>query len=250
MVFGVGGGTSSYEEVENAESDRALGFERPRDTPDLLPPCPHRHPQRRAAGRRRSAAHDHVGVGGPLARPRHRLRHRARERRRARDHRRRPRERRLRRAGHRALRGVPRVRRALHAGARRGDLGRAPRGDPRAGARLWERRARATLLDARHHRASQRDRPRAGADQPRIADRPRRPLRLRPQPVARPEQRAGRRRHGRRAEQAARLPGRRGRRGARPLRGRMGNLRCRRATAGTSRRCSRRWSAASCARST
>ena len=154
---------------------------------------------------------------------RHRLRHRARERRRARDHRRRPRERRLRRAGHRALRGVPRVRRALHAGARRGDLGRPRRGDPRTGARLWERRARATLLDARHHRASQRDRPRAGADQPRIADRPRRPLRLRPQPVARPEQRAGRRRHGRRAEQAARLPERRGRRGARPLRCRVGN---------------------------
>ena len=43
--------------------------------------------------------------------------------------------------------------------------------------------------------------------------RPRRPVGLRAQPVARPEQRAGRRRHGRPPEPAARLPGHRRRRG-------------------------------------
>ena len=42
------------------------------------------------------------------------------------------------------------------------------------------------------------------------------PLGIGAQPAARPEQRAGRRRHGRAAEQAHRLPGRRGRRGPRP----------------------------------
>ena len=42
--------------------------------------------------------------------------------------------------------------------------------------------------------------------------RPRRPVRLRAQPAARPEQRAGRRRHGRDPQQAAGLPGHRARR--------------------------------------
>ena len=59
------------------------------------------------------------------------------------------------------------------------------------------RRARATLLDARHHRASQRRRQRPRADQSRAAHRSRRPLRLRTLSAARSEQRAGRRRHGR-----------------------------------------------------
>ena len=53
------------------------------------------------------------------------------------------------------------------------------------------------------------------ADQPRAAHRPRRPLRLRLQSAARPEQRAGRRRHGRDSQQAARLPGHRAGRRAR-----------------------------------
>ena len=48
-----------------------------------------------------------------------------------------------------------------------------------------------------------------GADQSRAAHRPRRSLRLRMQSAARPEQRPGRRRHGRAAEQASRIPGRR-----------------------------------------
>ena len=71
------------------------------------------------------------------------------------------------------------------------------------------------------------------------------------EPAARPEQRSGRRRHGRDPEQASRLPGRReDRRGACAVRGGLGHASCRRSTAGTSRRCSRRWSAASCGRCT
>ena len=90
-------------------------------------------------------------------------------------------------------------------------------------ARVRARRPRDDLLDARHHRAPRRRRQRALADQPRAAVRPRRPLGLGPQPAARPEQRAGRRRHGRHPEQAAGLPGHRARRrGARPLRGGLG----------------------------
>ena len=73
-----------------------------------------------------------------------------------------------------------------------------------------------------HHRAPQRRRQRAGADQPRAADRPRRALRLRAQPAARPEQRPGRRRHGRAARPAARLPARRERRAAGQVRRRLG----------------------------
>ena len=85
------------------------------------------------------------------------------------------------------------------------------------------RRPGADLLDARHHRAPQRRRQRPRADQPRAAHRPRRPLRLGPEPAARPEQRAGRRRHGRHPEQAARLPGHRARRrGARASSSRPG----------------------------
>ena len=45
------------------------------------------------------------------------------------------------------------------------------------------------------------------ADQPGAADRARRALRLGAEPAARPEQRPGRRRHGRHPEQAARVPG-------------------------------------------
>ena len=68
---------------------------------------------------------------------------------------------------------------------------------------------RRSVLDARDHRAPQRGRQRARADQPVAADRARGPLRLGPQPAAGAEQRPGRRRHGRDPEQAARLPGHR-----------------------------------------
>ena len=70
-------------------------------------------------------------------------------------------------------------------------------------------RPRHDLLDARDHRAPQRGRQRALADQPRAALRARRPFRLGAQPAARSEQRAGRRRHGSDPEQASRLPGHR-----------------------------------------
>ena len=78
------------------------------------------------------------------------------------------------------------------------------RGHRRAGPRLRPGRPRPAVLDARHHRAPQRRRQRARAHQPGAAVRPRRPLRLRAQPAAGPEQRPGRRRHGRHPQQAAR----------------------------------------------
>ena len=71
------------------------------------------------------------------------------------------------------------------------------------------------------------------------------PLRQRPQPAARPEQRPGRRRHGRPARPAARLPARRERRAAREVRRGLGGRRSRPGAAGTCPACSTRWSAAS-----
>ena len=105
---------------------------------------------------------------------------------------------------------------------------------PRAGARLRPRRPRPDLLDARHHRAPQRRRQRARAHQPGAAHRPRRPLRLGPQPAARPEQRAGRRRHGRASRTGC--PASRTSRTtscAREVRARLGRARSRRRRAGT-----------------
>ena len=95
--------------------------------------------------------------------------------------------------------------------------------DPRA-AHAYARADRAmicwTLGITEHHNAVDNV---LCADQPRPADRARRPLRLGAQPAARPEQRAGRRRHGRDPEQAAGLPGHRGRsRGARAVRAAWG----------------------------
>ena len=55
-----------------------------------------------------------------------------------------------------------------------------------------------------------------------LLDRPRRPVRQRRQPAPWPEQRPGRRRHGRPAGPAARLPARRERRAAREVRRRVG----------------------------
>ena len=90
------------------------------------------------------------------------------------------------------------------------------------------------LLDARDHGAPQRGRQRPLADQPGAALRPRRAVRLGPQPAPRPEQRPGRRRHGGDPEQAPRLPGHRARpRGARAVRGRHGARRSGPSTAGT-----------------
>ena len=115
----------------------------------------------------------------------------------------------------RATTGIRRVRRlgrAVDARAGRARDRRAGRGDPRRRPRLRARRPGDHLLDARHHRAPQRGRQRLRAHQPRAPHRPRRPLRLGAEPAARPEQRPGRRRHGRDPEQAPRLPGHRARR--------------------------------------
>ena len=82
------------------------------------------------------------------------------------------------------------------------------------------------------------------------ADRARRAVRQRRQPAPWPEQRPGRRRHGRPARPAARLPARRERRAPREVRRGLGRDGPAASAAGTCRRCSTRWSAASSRRST
>ena len=135
---------------------------------------------------------------------------------------------------HRGLRRLRRLGGAVHARRGRAPDGGSGRGDPRDGARVRARRSRDDLLDARDHRAPQRRRQRPLADQPRPALRARRPLRLRAQPAARPEQRPGRRRHGRDPEQARGLPGHRARpRGHGLDSSRPGGRRSVRPTAGT-----------------
>ena len=122
------------------------------------------------------------------------------------------------------IRRVRRLGRAVDARAGRARDRRPRRGDPRRRPRLRARRPGDHLLDARHHRAPQRRRQRLRAHQPRAPHRPRRPLRLGAEPAPRPEQRAGRRRHGRDPEQAPRLPGHRARRrGPREVRAGLGH---------------------------
>ena len=183
--------------------------------------------------------------------PRRRLRHRARQRDGARDHPLGPPQPHLHQPRHHRLRGVRRLRRALHARGRRAAHRRARQGHPRGRPRIRARGPGDDLLDARDHRAPQRGGQRPRADQPRPAVRPRGPLGLGPQPAARPEQRAGRRRHGRDPQQAARLPGHRERRRrAGPVRARLGRADPPALRLAPHRRCSRRWSTATCARST
>ena len=77
------------------------------------------------------------------------------------------------------VRRVPGERRIRTRSSTRERTTRRPGGaDSRARARLCGAPRARTLLDARHHRAPQRRRQRARADQPRAALRPRRPLRL------------------------------------------------------------------------
>ena len=133
-----------------------------------------------------------------------------------------PREPGVHRARRDGVRGVPRRRGAVHARATP-SARRASRPTRSASRRTPTRRpSRADLLDARHHGAPQRRRQRLRAHQPGAVDRPRGALRLGPQPAARAEQRPGRRRHGRAAEQAPRLPAHRDRRVPREVRARLG----------------------------
>ena len=225
------------------------GVERARDASDLLPPP--------AEGVRRGARLYAVDprrttgrVGRRVARARRRLGHRAGQHDRPRDHRGRASQNRE---------FIEHATTGFEAYARRSSPTRSsaasakPACRPTRSAR-WRTRTRAPiapdLLDARHHRAPQRRRQRAGAHQPGAADRPRRPLRLRAVTAARAEQRPGRRRHGRDPEQA---PGFQDieRRRARPkFEARVGPTDPAERGDGTCRRCSRRWSAAICARST
>ena len=151
-------------------------------------------------------------MGGRLARARRRVGHRAGQRGRAGDHRGGPREPRVHRPGDERLRGLQGQGRVVHARVRRARDRRPGRPHPRARPRLRDGRQGDDLLDPRHHRAPQRGRQRHRADQPRGAHRARRPVRQWPEPAPRPEQRPGRRRHGRPARPAAGLPARRERR--------------------------------------
>ena len=177
-----------------------VGIERARDAPDLLPPRPEGGAQRRAALRGRSAA-DGVGpVGRRLARPRRRHRHRARQRHGARDHRTRASRTSafIERAttGFEAYRGVASSR--TRSSARERDHRRAGGRDPRG----WRTPTRAptaamicwTLGITEHHNAV--DNVLALINLALLTGHVG-PLRLGPQSAARPEQRAGRRRHGR-----------------------------------------------------
>ena len=113
------------------------------------------------------------------------------------------------RARHDRLRGVSPQRRAVHARPRRAHHRRRGGDDSRARARLRARdRAQVcwTLGITEHHNAVGQ---RVRDHQPRAADRARRPLRIGPRAAARPEQRAGRRRHGRDSQQVRRRTGRR-----------------------------------------
>ncbi len=190
-----------------------LGLERAQCAPDLVPPPAEGDPERGAAVRGGPAAHGVGAVGGRVAGPERRHRHRARQRR------------------WRARSSTPgsrtsgssdtppstsrptRIGGAVHARARGADHRRAGRRHPRSGARVRHGRQGDDLLDARHHRAPRRHRQRARPDQPVAAHGARGTLGLRVQPAARPEQRAGRRRHGRHPQQAPRLPGHARRRG-------------------------------------
>ena len=196
-----------------------MGQQRPRDASDLLPPPPPRRPQRRAALRGRPApdvsrpsgptSGSGLDVGSDIALANaigreiiaaglenNEFIERATER----------------------LRGVQGQGRAVHARVRRARDRRPRRRDPRARPRVRDGAAGDDLLDPRHHRAPQRGRQRPRPDRPRPADRARRPLRQRRQPAPRPEQRPGRRRHGRPAGPAAGLPARRERRAPREVR--------------------------------
>ena len=199
-----------------------MGLERARSAPDLLPPRADGRPAGRAAVRGRPAADVDGAVGRRMARHRRRLRHLAGERHRPRDHRGRTGERGVRGAGHHRLRRLRGDGEGLHAGPRLPRHRRAGRPHPAAGARLCPRRPGPDLLDPRHHRAPQRGRQRVRAHQPGPAHRPRGPVRLRAGPPARPEQRAGRRRHGGDPQQADRVPGRQDQlRSPGPVRGRL-----------------------------
>ena len=221
-----------------------MGQQRPGDAPDLLPPPPEGGAQRCPAVRRGSPPHHVRAVGRPVAGPGRGHRHRAGECDGSRDHRRGPRERGVHRAGHQRVRGVqggggavdPRARRAGHRRARGGDPGDRPR--------LRDRRAGDDLLDPGHHRAPQRRRQRPGADQPLAAVRARGPVGQRPQPAPRPEQRPGRRRHGRPPGSAAGFPARGERRAAGRLRRGLGRDDPAQARPEPARRCTTRWSAA------
>ena len=152
-------------------SHRAVGVERARDASDLLPPRPEGDPQRapgwssstRAGPSSAEWADLWLGIDVGV-------RHRAVEHDGARDHRPDLVQRDVRRAGDDRVRGVPGLGDGVDAGARRAGDRHPRRGDPRGRARVREGRPGRDLLDARHHRAPQRRRQRAGADQPRPAD--------------------------------------------------------------------------------
>ena len=101
-VFGSGGGTSSYEEVEHADVIVMWGSSAREAHPIFFQHVLKGIRNGARMYRRRPAAHEHRPVGGPLAGPQRRHRHPAGERGRPRDHPRRAGQHDVRRARHRA----------------------------------------------------------------------------------------------------------------------------------------------------
>ena len=118
-IFGAGGGTSSYREVEETDLVVLWGSNARETHPIFfhhLLRGVHNGARLYAVDPRRTSS---AAVGGRLAGPRRRQRHRARQRDRARDHRCRPAQRGVHRPGHDRLRRVPGPRGAVHARVRR-----------------------------------------------------------------------------------------------------------------------------------
>ena len=205
-MFGAGGGTSSYREIEETDVILLWGSNARETHPIFfhhLLKGVHNGARLFVVDPRRTSL---GAVGRPLARARRRHRHRARRTRwRARSSTPASRNHALRRARDGGLRRSTPRRVEPFTLAEGERLTGVPADVIRETAHAFARADRAmicwTLGITEHHNAR---RQRALADQPRAALRPRRPLRLGPQPAARPEQRAGRRRHGRDPEQAAR----------------------------------------------
>ena len=221
-----------------------MGGQPPGEPSDHLPSHPEGGAPRREAVRGGSPADPVCPVGGRVARSARRSRHCARQRHGAGHHPRGSGERAVRGPRHRRVRRLPALGGGVHAGARGGPHRGARGGDPRGGHHLRPVRPLHHLLDARDHRAPQRGRQRAGPHQPVPAHRSRGAIRLGPQPAARPEQRPGRRRHGRLAQPVRGLPGPAGPRRQGALRGGLEGGVARPLWLEPDARCSRPWSAA------
>ena len=222
-ILGAGGSTSSYEEAEHCDFVFLWGSNAREAHPiwfhHLLKGIQNGARLYVVDPRRTTSA----AVGRRVARPQRRSRHRARQHHGARDHPRRARRHRVHQARHDRLRGVSKKR----SSRTRSSFGERVTGIPadviRDAAHAYATADRAmicwTLGITEHHNAVDNV---LALINLVAAHRTRRALRLRLQSAPRAEQRAGRRRHGRAAEQAARFPGRHDRRAPHEVRARVG----------------------------